>query len=432
MLKVKPIMPNFVISKLYKLSFIYLNISVFIKSILVIFCLTQLINNANSRDLYFNAGETASQGFQFTNVRISNEHDYGNMSYTSIDDPGWPRFKVFNERYQNVELTNNYGDVLNVNIITSYIKIILTSKSLSKAAAENFGILDEFTGMNCGTSAIIPQTDEKTEYIITNFDGNENMDCYLPISAKDSYYDTTRDSPYIMEILHYGTVNVEPDERVKARGGIYNGPINYSIYNCWQESNFFSSASEMCFMAVNAVSPLYVSPVGGYYSNIIVNMPEYTTLTTTLNKMRLVDTKSQYIMNGVAPSTLEGEVDFRYTSNIDNKWSLSCEYSIADNCAISSDDGDLLPFNIQIDLPQSHKTDLGENRDIDLTLNQDIYVQINTSYNGNGGSEELNKYKGNGKIKMSTLPGQSERVYKDHPGTSYQGKVFITVDAYVK
>ncbi|ARD22476.1 hypothetical protein [Shewanella japonica] len=375
--------------------------------------------NATSKLITLNLDTTDSvESFVSVNAKILqgpiNKGDVVTDYFDSDTDQGWPRFVISKDAvHRKVQLVNQNSDIINAELYISRLffpnYFLLPYKMIGTNCTNTFGT----EGWD-GTS----QTRTQRYWYPIGGVSKERVECIVDYSAAVNFGESKL-SEELMSSLSYFLLTLditeEPIERVKA--GVYTllEPETYTVCGTL-------NACDLSINAGGAFPATVTNPI--ITIQVEATMPVVTTFTTD-KFIKLDDAKSSYLMTGQYPEILEAEADFQYESNSNNTWSLTCEYSSADSCATKSDSGDLLPFDIVIDLPQTHITDSGQTQDIKFKPNHDLVVLANKSSSGID-------YRGRGEIKMSTLAGESERVYKDHSGTSYQGKVTITIDAIVK
>ncbi len=371
--------------------------------------------NATSKLITLNL-DTTDRLTTLVNVRASilpgpiNKGDVITDYFDSATDLGWPGFAISRDAVQrNVQLVNQNGDFLSANLY------------ISEVFFNNLFLLPyKMIGTNCLNRFEIEGGTRTPRYwyTIRNEIPQERVECILDYSAAVNFGKSTLSYDGYFAYVSYFMLTLditdEPIERVKA--GVYTllEPETYTVCGTL-------NACDLSINAGGAFPAELDNPI--VTIQVEATMPVVTTFTTD-KFIKLDDAKSSYLMTGQYPEILEAEADFQYESNSNNTWSLTCEYSSADSCAIKSDSGDLLPFDIVIDLPQTHITDSGQTKDIKFKPNHDLVVLANKSSSGID-------YRGRGEIKMSTSAGESERVYKDHPGTSYQGIVTVTIDSII-
>ncbi|CAK3513794.1 hypothetical protein VCRA2120O333_40043 [Vibrio crassostreae] len=242
----------------------------------------------------------------------------------------------------------------------------------------------------------------------------DNDTCYMPINT----YDHPEYGKISSRTLAIEIFSIEA-ELVVPKGQYYSGVYSTTEYFRYGPSG---SGHVMTFNSHDT----YLDVEGELTFSVNLEVPDRFGVEAEVKHIELQDRLGIWLVTGNAPKTLEGETLITFFSNRQEfRFWYTCEFKTAQGkCAIQNEKDDLLELDVSLTPPDS----LG---DI-LPTPSNYNIEIDTVYESKVSNElhaQTLKQKTN--LKINTSLGESERIYKNHPGTSYNGQLHIYIDALV-
>ncbi|MEZ9579748.1 hypothetical protein AB4263_19525 [Vibrio sp. 10N.261.55.C5] len=330
-----------------------------------------------------------SSSFNFTPYEDSKNH------FPDKNDPNWPAIHLEDNTYKEIILTNE----LSGHKMPVYVRVNKTEI--------------QFGTSNYSGTFSLDGSPEKCSYYRSSSAANGTFRVYVPDNGyckMPSGNGTMRNTLYGMYMRDIGMEMRVPKGRYFS--GSYKGDGFFS-YGTQGSNSVIVFPANPAFAVVN----------GEFKFTVDLSVPDRFAVEAETSHLTLQDRLNTWLTTGLAPKTLEAHSSVTFYSNREEfRFWYTCEFKTENGkCAMKNENDDTLELDITFKAPDK----LGE-----ISTIQNNNIEIDQEYE----SHVINEMQSDvlwqhTYLGIKTSPGESERIYENFPGSSYQGKLHIYIDA---